>query len=739
MARYRKTVTSTAENTDRLPDWASAGVALLLDLERRGMLAEVAERLQIRREGGFSGIDVFVFLAYYFASKLPEGLKPFWYRARAHREKLGAVAGRKCLPSSTAMSRALEAVELELLRPQVAWLLIEATGIDEVLRHPAVQHYDALGRGWHVFDYDPTNTVLRQRALPAGEELPEARRRAEGLAAPGYFGRKRGEVKLRRATLQHAGSGTWLHAMLNAGNGDCRAELPEALKVVVDLCAKLDHPLERALFRADGEYGGVPQLSAFIEAGVPFVTRLTRPALLDRPELRRRLVEAQWELVPDSKSGPSRSATDIGIVTLQPGTHTRQDDGSDYKPVGVRVVVSRFPREGEPSRGKVIAGWQYELFATSLDPDPWPAAEVVASYFGRTGQENRFAQEDRELGLDRIFSYHLPGQELATTIGLMVWNARIALGFELETPPFETPEQAERLARPDPRPVPLETREVVELDEENDGAADIEKPERPAPAEPVGDSSLEEAEASLATLLGELDWDRMLAGKDGWYWDAEAGQLACSHGRGLPLTCVDDRPGWPGRARLHFRTRRGGCTACRLLGSCFSTIDPVPTKLASFTLEDEKVHAIQAYLPGVQSLRRQHASVETKKASRGRRRRLAVEAPILLPPRDSSSDGGLSCLPSLFLPAAARHVFDDLVQDLASYITVTLPSAPIPHPALLARAAADRQHRRLTWTQHHERYALPDGADIDITLAGGGRLVALLRGAAARAANAANG
>jgi len=209
--------------------------------------------------------------------------------------------------------------------------------------------------------------------------------------------------------------------------------------------------------------------------------------------------------------------------------------------------------------------------------------------------------------------------------------------------------------------------------------------------------------------------------------------------RGLPLTCVDDRPGWPGRARLHFRTRRGGCTACRLLGSCFSTTDPVPTKLASFTLEDEKVHAIQACLPGVQRLRRQHASAETRKASRVRRRRLAEEAPLLLPPCDSNSDGGLSCLPSLFLPADARHVFDDLVQDLASYVTITVPSAPIPHPALLALSAADRQHRRLTWTQHRERYALPDGADIDITLAGGGRLVPLLRGAAARADNAASG
>lgn len=57
------------------------------------------------------------------------------------------------------------------------------------------------------------------------------------------------------------------------------------------------------------------------------------------------------------------------------------------------------------------------MFATDLPADGWPAPEVVASYFGRACQENRLAQEDREAGLDRLVSYHLPGQELASTVG----------------------------------------------------------------------------------------------------------------------------------------------------------------------------------------------------------------------------------------------------------------------------------------------------------------------------------
>ncbi len=731
MARCRRNVTSTEKNTARLPDWSAAGVTLLLDLVRRGLLDEVAERLQIRREGGYAGIDGFVFLLYYFASRLPEGLKGFWYRAREHKKELAAVAGRKSLASSTSMSRLLDDVEHSLLRPQVAWLLTEAVDVAPVLRHPAVQHYDALGQGWHVLDYDPTVTVLRQRALPAGGDLPEPRRRADGFAEPGYTGRKRGDVQILRATLQHAGSGLWLHAMTNPGNGDRREELPAALQVARDFCTRLDHPVERLLFRADGAYGGVPQLSSFVEAGVPFVTRLNRPALLDQPALRHRLVEAQWELVPDSGSGPRRSAADLGLVTLRPAARTEQSDGSAYEPVTVRVVVSRLQREGEPTRGKVLAGWQYELFATSLEPEPWPAAEVVASHFGRAGQENRFAQEDRELGLDRIYSYEPAGQELASVVGLMVWNTRIALGFELETPPWEAPEQRARVIRLDPRPVPPETCEPENHDANaEDRTASLEPEALSSNAEPP----LAEAERTLLDQLGELDWEKMLVRREGWSWDHEAGLLRCPEGRGLELTSVVFLHDSMHRARLFFRNPRSGCRNCGRLGDCLTTSRELMSKLTSFTVDNAAGQAIRTQLAKVRDLKREHIIADRKRCEDAGSIELE---PLILQPPISTSAPALECLSSLFLPATARHVFDDLVHDLATYVTVELPEDPIPFPALLAGSVRDRQHRRLTWTQHRERYALPDGAEVDITFAGGGRLAALLRGAGGQAGAAA--
>ena len=94
MTRGKKTVTWTPVDASRLPDWTSEGVALIADLERREFLGQLEERLRIRREGGYAGIDVFVFLLYFFSSRLGIGLKTWWGRAREYKVALAALAGR---------------------------------------------------------------------------------------------------------------------------------------------------------------------------------------------------------------------------------------------------------------------------------------------------------------------------------------------------------------------------------------------------------------------------------------------------------------------------------------------------------------------------------------------------------------------------------------------------------------------------------------------------------------------
>jgi hypothetical protein len=53
-----------------------------------------------------------------------------------------------------------------------------------------------------VFDVDATRQAARQRALPCDRMLPPARRRLDAVCAPGYKGRKRGEVVRTRTTAR---------------------------------------------------------------------------------------------------------------------------------------------------------------------------------------------------------------------------------------------------------------------------------------------------------------------------------------------------------------------------------------------------------------------------------------------------------------------------------------------------------------------------------------------------------
>jgi hypothetical protein len=60
---------------------------------------------------------------------------------------------------------------------------------------------DRAGNTWIVFDIDGTREAARQRALPQTDDLPSALRRLDDVCAPGYRGRKRGEVVRTRTTV----------------------------------------------------------------------------------------------------------------------------------------------------------------------------------------------------------------------------------------------------------------------------------------------------------------------------------------------------------------------------------------------------------------------------------------------------------------------------------------------------------------------------------------------------------
>jgi hypothetical protein len=720
MARANKSVTWTKQDPSRLPDWTAEGVVLTADLERRNLLDELAERVRIRREGGYAGFDVFLFLLYMFASRVGVGLKTFWGRAQPFHTALAALAGRSKLPSPASVSLALDRVNAETMRPVYPWLLLEATGGESVLRHPSVRTRDAIGMPWHVFDFDGTVHALRQRALPERGGLPEARRRCEGFAEPGYAGRKRGDVQVHRATLQHSGSGLWLYAAMAPGNGAHRVDLTGALDVVVSTCARIGHPLERALIRMDGAYGWVPDFTACRERGVPFVTRLTRPELFEQRDVRQRLVDATWMYVPDSGSGPRRSAAELGRVTLHAGADVVRDDGTPYEPIEVRVVVSRFERDKPAQRGRVLEKWQYELFVIDAASDAWPAAETIAAYFGRTAEENRFAQEDKELTLDRIFSYHTPGQEFATIVGLAVWNQRIALGFDFATPPEDVPAQTPRTTFPDLRPVPPETAPPPEPPPAQ-GARPDEQPVVISVPDPAG------ARAEILSVLDELDWPTLLASRPGWQWMTGHGELRCPDNQRLTLSFVDLVYAPKGRARVYFTGRTGACDGCPLRNECFNSTKRRAIKMINVTADAaraERLDALLKLLPR-QGRMRPRTPPRPKAARSPDRGDIAVQTPTA-----ESKPGLLNVAVSLFLPAAARRSFSDIARGLTTHVHLHgAPSHRSSHP-LLAPDERARAHRRLTWEDHLARYALSKSVRVDVVHAGPPVLTTVLGGAA---------
>jgi hypothetical protein len=142
---------------------------------------------------------------------------------------------------------------------------------------------DRVGHERLVFDIDGTRQAARQRGLPKTEELPAPQRRLTQVCAPGYTGRKRGEVVRTRTVVPQAHSYQWLGSFGNRGNGLYREELRRALSAIrAYLQAHQLSPII-ALLRLDGQYGTGANITDL--ADFSFVMRGKDYSVLDRPEI----------------------------------------------------------------------------------------------------------------------------------------------------------------------------------------------------------------------------------------------------------------------------------------------------------------------------------------------------------------------------------------------------------------------------------------------------------------------
>ena len=170
-------------------------------LQHTGLLKAIQDHVQFARArfGHYDTIDFVVVLIGYALSGEPT-LKAFYERLRPFAEACMGLFGRQFLPSRSALSRFLAALDqaaVEALRT-----LFQA---DLVARTP----FTSAGGWWDRFDQpsvvvdgDGPNQAASPSPPPIARLSPH--RRFDHVCAPGYKGRKRGEVVRTRTTILQA-------------------------------------------------------------------------------------------------------------------------------------------------------------------------------------------------------------------------------------------------------------------------------------------------------------------------------------------------------------------------------------------------------------------------------------------------------------------------------------------------------------------------------------------------------
>jgi len=368
-------------------------------LSHVGILKAIQQRVQFARVrfGHYDVIDFAVVLIGYALSGEPT-LKAFYERLLPFGGAFMALFGRDRLPDRSTLSRFLAALDqatVEALRT----LFQEDLQTRKAFASPGGL-WDRLGQQFVVVDVDGTRQAARQRALPQLKSLPDAHRRFDQIAAPGYLGRKRGEVVRTRTTILQSHTHQWMGTYSGPGNGDYRGELKRAIGVITHYATALSLPLSQILVRLDGLYGNGAPLADIVTSGLGLIARSKDYALLDLPEVKAALARPPVEVCTHPESGANRALFDCPQIALTP-TGPR-----------VRLIVAAHQASSSPPAiGVQREGMVYELFVTALASTSFTAKDVLDLYLHRGAFETVLADEDVEQDPDRWCSHSACGQE----------------------------------------------------------------------------------------------------------------------------------------------------------------------------------------------------------------------------------------------------------------------------------------------------------------------------------------
>jgi len=428
-------IQTSAEAQPATPSWLGEVALVASHLQKQGILNKICERVRFARRR-FGHYDVLDFLAVLFGYAISgeRTLEAFYEAVHPFASTFMALFGRASLPAASTLSRFLAALPAEPVEALRSLFLEDLLARRLSPEEHAAGLWDRQGNRWLVFDVDGTREAARQRALPQTPDRPAPQRRLRPLCAPGYTGRKRGEVVRTRTTVLQMHTHQWVASFGNPGNGQYREELRRATAAIQTYVKAHGFPAERTLLRLDGQYGTRAVVSDV--GDFSYVTRGKDYSLLDRAAIQARLHLPADQQLSSAECGICRALYDC------PDQHISESGPP------IRIIVATHPapaRKKKRQVGLTRDGVVYELFLTHLPQSAFTASDVVSLYLHRGAFETALEDEDQEQEPDRWCSHSAWGQEAWQIVAQWTWNLRLELGHQLVPEPVRTTEFAPAL------------------------------------------------------------------------------------------------------------------------------------------------------------------------------------------------------------------------------------------------------------------------------------------------------
>jgi hypothetical protein len=203
-----------------VPAWFAEVVVIAQHLATTGILDAFTQQVRLVRGrfGRYEPID-FLALLLGYAMSGERTLAAFFDRVAPFAPAFMALFGRASLPHRATLSRFLASVDAPCV--EAFRTLFEQHSFTQQWTNESIGGiWDRQGRRYIVFDVDATRQAARQRALPSDPTLPLPRRRLDAVCAPGFTGRKRGEVVRTRTVALQMHTRQWIGTYAGRGNGD---------------------------------------------------------------------------------------------------------------------------------------------------------------------------------------------------------------------------------------------------------------------------------------------------------------------------------------------------------------------------------------------------------------------------------------------------------------------------------------------------------------------------------------